>query len=412
MTGMTRRFAAARLRSTARTIAFLMMASVCLVRAQTKEQPLTIRVANQAMERWPNGRISPKGMPTAWGFELGIVLAGINAVWSATKDPTYFNYIGHAVDQFVEPDGVIRTYDLRAYSLNNMLIGRELLMLYRTTHQEKYRRASETLRQQIATQPRTASGGVWHSQTTPNLMLLDDQFMLAPFYAEYAAIFHEPQDLDDIVKQFALLEEHTRDPKTGLMYHGWDESHGMPWADKNTGTSANLWARGMGWYLMALVDTLPYVPEHDPHRTVLLAMLNRVCAAVAQAQDPQSNLWYQILDKPGAKENYIESSSVLMFTYAFAKGTRLGYLPELYRADATRAWNAIQTRFVRTTASGQVGITGTVTHVALGATREDDGSYSYYLHAPVDSDDPKGVGAFMLAGSEMELRARARSRSE
>src|SRR5271155_3646097 len=104
MTGMTRRFAAARLRSTARTIAFLMMASVSLVRAQTKEQPLTIRVANQAMERWPNGRISPKGMPTAWGFELGIVLAGINAVWSATKDPTYLNYIEHAVDQFVEPD--------------------------------------------------------------------------------------------------------------------------------------------------------------------------------------------------------------------------------------------------------------------------------------------------------------------
>ena len=95
-------------------------------------------------------------------------------------------------------------------------------------------------------------------------MLLDDQFMLAPFYAEYAATFHEPQDLDDIVKQFTLLEQHTRDQNTGLMYHGWDESRTAPWANASTGTSANLWARGMGWYLMSLVDTLPYVPERDP----------------------------------------------------------------------------------------------------------------------------------------------------
>ena len=189
----------------------------------------------------------------------------------------------HAVDQFVQPDGTIDGYDPQAYSLNNILLGRELLVLYRVTHQEKYRLAAQkTLRQQIATQPRTASGGVWHSKATPNLMLLDDQFMLAPFYAEYAATFHEPQDLDDIVKQFTLLEQHTRDRKTGLMYHGWDESRTTPWANKNTGTSANLWARGMGWYLMALVDTLPYVPERDPHHAVLLAMLHRAAAAVEQ----------------------------------------------------------------------------------------------------------------------------------
>ena len=182
---------------------------------------------------------------------------------------------------------------------------------------------------------------------TPNLMLLDDQFMLAPFYAEYAAAFHEPQDLDDIVKQFTLLDQHTRDAGTGLMYHGWDESHTAPWANVNTGTSPNLWARGMGWYLMALVDTLPYIPEHDPHHAVLLAMLLRAAAAVERAQDPQSNLWYQILDKPGAKENYIESSSVLMFTYAFAKGARLGYLPEQYGIAAARAWKAIRHAFRR-----------------------------------------------------------------
>ncbi len=388
---------------TARGVACLLVAAAPLFTAQSKEPSLTPRVANQAMERWPDGRIGPKGAPAAWGFELGIVLAGINAVWSATNESAYLAYLKHAVDQFVQPDGTISGYDSQAYSLNNILIGRQLLALYRVTHEEKYRLAAQKIRQQIATQPRTVSGGVWHSRATPNLMLLDDQYMLAPFYAEYAATFHEPQDLDDVVKQFTLLEQHTRDQNTGLLYHGWDESRTAPWANASTGASANLWARGMGWYLMSLVDTLPYVPERDPHHAVLLAMLHRAATAVEQAQDAQSSLWYQILDKPGAKENYTESSSVLMFTYAFAKGARLVYLPVRYGIAAARAWKAIRLRFVRTTATGEVEITGTVTHIALGASPADDGSYGYYLHAPVVDDDPKGVGAFLLAGSEMEL---------
>jgi unsaturated rhamnogalacturonyl hydrolase len=408
---MTRRFGAASLRSTARAIVCLGLAGVASLQAQTKER-ITIQVANQAMERWPDGPPGPKGTPAVWGFELGILLAGVDAVWRATKDPAYFNYVQHAVDQLVQPDGTISSYDLQAYSLNNILIGRELLMLYQSTHREKYRLAAKMLRHQITTQPRTLSGGVWHAKATPNLMLLDDQFMLAPFYAEYAAVFHEPQDLDDLVQQFALLEQHAQDPSTGLMYHGWDESRSMPWANRSTGTSANFWARGMGWYLMALADTLPYVPKSDPRRATLLAMLKRACAAVLKAQDAQSGLWYQILDKPGAKGNYIESSSVLMFTYAFAKSARLGNLPQPYGIAARRAWNAIQARFVRTSGSGQVEITGTVTHIALGVTPADDGSTGYYLHAPVVSNDAKGVGAFLLAGSEMELLGAASFRAE
>jgi unsaturated rhamnogalacturonyl hydrolase len=400
---MIRGFVTASLGCKARGAACLLIVAAPWLTAQTKEAPLTVRVADQLIVRWPGGHLNPKGAPTTWGFELGIVLAGMNAVWAATNDPTYLAYVQHAVDHYVQPDGTIASYDPQAYSLNNILIGSQLLTLYRATHQEKYKLAAEGLRKQIATQPRTASGGVWHSRATPNLMLLDDQFMLAPFYAEYAATFHEPQDLDDIVKQFALLEQHTRDAATGLMYHGWDESRTAPWANVSTGTSPNLWARGMGWYLMALVDTLPYVPEHDPHHAVLLAMLRRAATAVERARDPQSGLWYQILNKPGEKQNYIESSSVLMFTYAFAKGARLGYLPRPYAIAAARAWKAAQFRFIRSTAPGEVKITGTVTHIALGTSPADDGSDDYYLHAPVVDDDPKGIGAFLLAGSEMEL---------
>lgn len=371
-----------------------------------KRGSLSAQVADTAMARWPNGHIGAKDAAVSWGFEPGIVVAGFSATYGATGDKRYLDYIQHAVDQFVVPDGSIRTYDLHAYSLNNILIGRQLLLLYKATREEKYRKAADTLYQQLVAQPRTLSGGYWHQQSTPNLMLDDDEFMFAPFLAEYAVTFHQSngvaaKDLAEIAAQFKLLDQHARDPKTGLLYHGWDESRALPWVDKSTGDSQTLWARGMGWYLMALVDTLHYYPRNDPNRAALLDNLQRTAAALIRAQDPASGLWFQVLDKPDLQGNYLESSSAMMFTYALSKGVRLGYLPSRYRANAERAWSAILDRFVKVSSSGEVMITGTVTHISPGATPADDGTYNYYLHAPVVSDDSKGVGAFLLAASEM-----------
>jgi len=387
----------------ARFASLLVLSLTVTVSAQQKSRPITLRVADAATQRWPEGHIADKNASAVWGFEPGIVLSGLSAVWKATGDRRYLVYIRQAVDQWVQPDGSIKTYDCNAYSLNNILIGRELLLLYQQTHEKRYRIAAETLHRQLATQPRTASGGMWHAKVTPNLMLLDDEYMLAPFYAEYARTFHQRADLDDLIKQFLLLDVHTRNPRTGLMYHGWDESRQAAWANKDTGTSANAWARGMGWFLMALVDTLPYLDKTDDRHARLLEIFRQTSAAVARAEDENSSLWYQLLDKPTLTGNTIESSSVLMFTYAFQKGSRLGYLSERYHDIAEKSWRSIQDRFIKTDSTGAVLLAGTVTHIAMGAAPQNDGSDAYYLKAPIVSNDPKGIGAFLLAGSEMEL---------
>jgi unsaturated rhamnogalacturonyl hydrolase len=366
-----------------------------------KEEPVYIQVANSAMARWPEGRFAAAGMPVEWNFQLGALLAGINAVWEKSGDRAYLNYIQSSIDQFVQPDGSIRTYKPEVSSLNDIVFGRRLLMLYRVTKDEKYRKAAMLLRKQLSAQPRTPSGGFWHTRNNPNEMLVDDLFMANPFYAEYASMFHEPQDFPDITKQFVLLDRHARDAKSGLLYHGWDESRTQAGVNKITGTSPNLWARGMGWYMMALVDTLPYYRKDDPGRAVVLGILNRTAKALVRYQDKESGLWYQIVDRPGEKENYIESSSVCMFTYALAKGARLGYLPKQYGASADRAWQGILKRFVQTGADGAPVLTGTVTGVALWGTPANDGSYGYYLHATVTSNDPKGIGPFLMAATEI-----------
>lgn len=360
-------------------------------------------MADSTIKRWPTGNFLSGDKPWTWNYELGVILQGMDDAWYHTANGAYYSYIKAAVDPFINEDGSISTYKAEDNRLDDLALGREVLLLYGVTQDAKYYKAATLLRQQLATHPRTSDGGFWHKQRYPQQMWLDGLYMAEPFRAEYAVTFHEPENFQDITKQFVLMEQHSRDPKTGLLYHGWDESKKQNWANKTTGMSPNFWARGMGWYMMALVDTLPYYSADDPGREKLLGILQRLATAVAKYQDRDSGLWYEVVDKPGAKGNYFESSAACMFTYAFAKGVRLGYLPATYSTNASRAYQGILKHFIKVDANGEVTLTGTVQAVGLGTDAVHDGSYSYYVSQPVVDNDPKGVGAFLMASTEMEV---------
>jgi unsaturated rhamnogalacturonyl hydrolase len=365
------------------------------------------RTAQAAMARWPNGRFVPAGAKWVWNYELGALLMGVDGVWRRTGEGKYFEYIQGAVDPFVGADGSISTYKVDEYQLDSVLLGRQLLLLYRVTKQEKYAKAATVLYEQLKHQPRTASGGFWHKERYPNQMWLDGLYMAEPFYAEYAEVFHHPEAVADIGLQFRLMDEHARDAKTGLLRHGWDESRKERWADKGTGQSAEAWARAMGWMMMALVDTLDYLPEGSAERKELVAQLGRDAAAVVRYQDKESGLWWQVMDEGGKAGNYLESSGSCMFVYALAKGVRRGYLPERFQASAERGWKGILGRFVEAGPGGDVTLKGTVKVGGLGGEPYRSGTFEYYVSEPVVSNDPKGVGAFLLAGGEMEGAERA-----
>jgi unsaturated rhamnogalacturonyl hydrolase len=383
------------------------MAGGALVAVQAEEGPWSARAANAAIERWPDGRFAPAGARWVWNYELGTLLEGVDAVWLNSADPRYYNYVKDSVDQFVTPDGVIPTFKPEENQLDSILLGRQLLLLYDVTQDARYAKAATLLYQQLIHQPRTASGGFWHKQRYPNQMWLDGLYMAEPFYAEYAATFHHPEAFDDITHQFALMDGHARDAKTGLLYHGWDESKQERWADKQTGLSSQFWARGMGWHMMALVDTLSYYPQEDAGRKQLIDQLNRDAAAVARYQDGATGLWYQVLDKGKEKGNYLESSASCMFVYALARGVRRGYLPRSYLANAERGYKGVLARFIETGPGEAVSLTGTVKGAGLGGDPYRDGSYAYYIGEKTVTNDPKGVGAFLLASTEMENAADA-----
>src|SRR6185436_15511501 len=292
--------------------------------AQAHQSHFSEEIADAVITRWKDSWELQPGKSEKWSYDQGVVLKGLEGVWLNTADGRYFRFIQQSMDRFVKDDGTIRTYEINEYNIDNINNGRILLLLYNVTGQEKYRKAAALLREQLKTHPRTSEGGFWHKKIYPSQMWLDGLFMGEPFYAEWAATFNEPAVFDDIAKQFILMELHSRDDKTGLLYHGWDESKKQRWANPETGRSPHFWGRAMGWYAMGLVETLDYFPQSHPQRRELIAILNRVAEAVAKYQDARSGLWYQILDKADAKGNYLESSAACMFVYAIAKGARLG----------------------------------------------------------------------------------------
>jgi unsaturated rhamnogalacturonyl hydrolase len=372
--------------------------------AAAQSKPISEQAAATAMTAlWRES-----GYPAKWTYDHGLVLKGIERVWINTGDKQYFDFIKRSMDHFVADDGTIRTYSQDEYNIDNILPGRNLLFLYKATREEKYKKAAALLREQLNTHPRTSEGGFWHKKIYPSQMWLDGLYMGEPFYAEYAVTFNEPAAFDDIAKQFILMERHSRDDKTGLLYHGWDESKQQRWANPQTGRSPNFWGRAMGWYAMALVDTLDYFPEKHKQRAELVAILNRLAQAVAKYQEPRSGLWYQVLDKGTAKGNYLESSAACMFVYALAKGVRDGHLPDSYMQVARNGYSGILREFVKTDAHGQLNLEGTVNVGGLGGNPYRDGSYEYYLSEKVVTNDPKGIGALLLAATEMEIAGKKR----
>jgi unsaturated rhamnogalacturonyl hydrolase len=403
-------------------LVFGLATRVCAAEGVVPQDSLSRTMAATVIKMWPTGAVLTTVHPGVWGYEEGVLLDGMAAEWHSTADGQDFTYIKTAVDKYVTPDGTITGYKANEHTLDDIEMGRAVLLVYRVTQQAKYAKAAKFLHDQLELQPRTASGGYWHKQIYPNQMWLDGAYMAEPFRAAYAATFQEPKDFDDIAKQLLLMNEHMRDSATGLMKHGWDESKQMPWADKTTGLSPEVWARAMGWYCMALVDVLDWFPADHPQRAKLITTLEQTLKDVTQYQDSSSGLWWQVMDKgpdvvgtidadgkmhytqrhPAKAGNFLEASASAMFVYSIAKSVRMGYVPLLYAESARRGWMGIKKRFVTTDPDGLIVLNGTVKVGGLGGTPYRSGTFEYYVGEKTGLNDAKGIGAFLMAGSEME----------
>jgi unsaturated rhamnogalacturonyl hydrolase len=377
------------------------------ISSYAQDKPWSTRMADSFISWNKDSILVGEAKRSNWNYEQGLMLKALERVFYRTGEGKYFEYIRKDEDQFVKPDGSIRTYDFSSFNLDNIPTGRALLTLYQQTQpdKEKYKKAADLLWKQLAEQPRTKEGGYWHKKRYPNQMWLDGLFMAEPFSAEYSLLFNHPEHFNDIAKQFELIEKYAVDEKTGLIYHAYDESKEQKWADKKTGRSPHFWGRAIGWYVMALVDVLDYFPKDHPKRPELIKYLQRIAPVLARYQDKNSGVWYQIMDQGARKGNYLEASASTMFVYALAKGSRLGYIPASYTAVAKKGYDGIIKNFIEKESDGTISLNKTVSVGGLGGTPYRDGSYEYYLSEPIRKNDLKGVGPFIMASIEIEIAA-------
>lgn len=387
------------------TLTFLLFCFLSIT--ANAQAPWSRRMSDSFISRNKDSILVGKSTLTRWDYEQGLMLKAIEKVWYRTGKGKYFEYIRKDLNQYVKEDGSIRTYKSEELNLDNLPPGRALLTAYQQTQpdKEKYKKAADLLWKQLEEQPKTKEGGYWHKKRYPNQMWLDGLFMAEPFAAEYSQLFNHPEHFDDIARQFELIEKYAVDPKTGLIYHGYDESKEQKWADKKTGVSPHFWGRAIGWYAMALVEVLDYFPKDHPKRAELIKYLQRLAPVLAKYQDKNSGLWYQIVDQGNRKGNYFEASASCMFVYALAKGSRLGYIPTTYAATAKRGYEGILKTFIIKESDGLISIDKTVSVGGLGGTPYRDGSYEYYLSEPIRKNDLKGVAPFIMASVEMEIAA-------
>lgn len=350
----------------------------------------SVRMADSAIERH-------SADAAQWHYEHGLVLKAIEQVWQATREERYWRLVKDTVDLLVGSDGIILIYKLQEYNLDQINPGKLLFSLYRVTGDERYKHAIVYLRKQLDGQPRTNSGGFWHKQMYPYQMWLGGIYMVAPFYAEYAQTFDEQAAFDDVAHQIILIEKHTSDPETGLLYHAWNESKQQRWANPETGQAPHFWSRAM-----AIVDVLDYFPQNHPQRDHIIAIFRRMSDAVARVQDKATSLWYQVLDQGQREGNYLEASASCMFVYAIAKGANKGYLPEQFVEIARNGYQGIVQEFVTVDQQGLVTLERICVVAGLGGNPYRDGSFEYYVNERVVANDYKGLGPFILASLELE----------
>ncbi len=368
---------------------------------------MTERMALSAMRKY-----NPQN--TEQSYKSAILLEGLYKASKVLGDGKILDYVKNMLESFVHEDGTVEHFSIEEYSMDNIRIGYIMLKIYALTGDERYKKGLDQFMEMLKGQPRAPEGGFWHKKRYTNQMWLDGLFMQGPVYAGYCKMFGGLKEcLDDIIPQFELIYEKTYDPKTALLRHAWDSSRQMPWSDPVTGQSQEVWSRAMGWYCMAIADLLediPAAPEYEDYRSRLLKLGKAIAPALLKFEDPETGMWWQVMDKPGKGANYLETSATSMFIYFFAKMSRLGFFDESYREVAQKAFDGMLKQSVTVGGDGELFLHDTCKSAGLGRAVDTNpyrsGDFEYYTTGePRETDNLHGVSPFLSAAVELEFPA-------
>ncbi|MXN90850.1 glycoside hydrolase family 88 protein [Flavobacterium sp. Sd200] len=379
---------------------FLILIILLLLAPMVQAQKTAKLFADSEMKRFPEAWQLDHGKRLYFGYSQGLGCLAMLKVWEKTNDKKYLDYVVKWADTIINDKGEIHLYELHTYNIDYVNSGKILFDVYKQTGNNKYKLAMDRLVDQMKHHPRTHEGVYWHKLVYPHQIWLDGLYMGSPFLAQYGATFNKPEMIDDVINQFLVCANRTYDAKTGLYYHAWDESKNQKWADKTTGHSPNFWGRSIGWWYMALVDVLDYVPQNHPKRAELINIIKGLAETLLKYQD-KTGLWYQVVDKGTQQGNYLEASVSSMFMYSYAKAVNKGYIDAKYRKVAEKAYDGLMKNLIVKNADGTLTLTKCCAVAGLGGTPYRDGSFEYYVNERIRDNDAKATGPFIMGCLEL-----------
>lgn len=379
-------------------LALLPILLLSFVPVKAQETYWSVEFADAIIDRYANiNDLTGKG----WEYSNSIVLIGIEKLYYETGDTRYLAYIKKYIDKYVDSQGNI-SFDASANNLDHLHPGWLCITLYEELGLEKYKLAADNIRAEFDNQPRNASGGFWHKERYPNQMWADGIYMAEPFLIRYGTVFNELEyAANEAAGQAILLADHAYDSTKNLLMHGWDETREADWADTITGLSPEIWSRGMGWYCMALVDILEYLPESHDYYPRMLEIVQGLAQGVKDYQDPVSGLWYQVVDKADSAGNWHETSGSSLFVYFLKRSIDEGYIDSAsYYPTVEKGWEGLQTK-ITLDAESQPVINDFVR--GMGIQVDYAGYISQEMVSTPESAYPHGYCGILMAASAMEF---------
>ena len=387
----------------------MMLLPLAVAVSLSAQEPYSVRMIRSEMKRNPDATyLDGRNGERKWNYTTGLELKAFLDAAGRYEMPEVVQYVRDWADTMATEKGEVYKYKKSNYNVDHICPARIYFDLHDMygDQDKRYRRVTRMIREQIDSQPRTKSGEFWHKQVYPHQVWLDGFYMALPFYAEYTRRYAPKDQRDslyaDIVHQFTAGAENTFDSATGLYRHAWDESRSMFWCDPQTGLSQHAWGRATGWFAIALVEVLDYIPKDHPGRQALIDQLNYFLKVLPEWADPKTGMWYQVLDCPGREGNYQEATCSIMFVYAFLKGLRMGYIDDSHRDYILGLYPKFIDRFIRENGDGTISMTDCCAVGGLGGKQMRMGDFAYYLSEPIIENDCKGVGPFIWASLEWE----------
>ncbi len=339
-------------------------------------------------------RFTPEELPPAprFHYHQGVFLRAVENIYNITGEQKYADYIKAWVDVYVKEDGTcLHAHDFEEF--DDMQPGELLIGLYNRTEDDRYKKALDSIIDAAKQHPKNALGGFWHKRFLPNQMWLDSMYMAGMIITRYAIEYNEPYLIKVVHQQMRLMYDNIRNPKTGLLFHAWDDSRQAEWADPETGCSPEHWGRAMGWYAVATAIIGDILPDGNEYKQDFRDVAASIIDALIKYQDKETGLWYQLLDKGDNPDNWLESSCAALFAFAIARAVKSGIVDESYKEYALKAYKGVLS-YTEINENNEIALKG----VCIGTGVGDE---AFYFGRPTQSGDLHGMGAFLLMCTEI-----------